>query len=844
MAATGYTPILIYASGTAAAVPLAADLTTNATTGAELAINYTDGKLYYKNNAGTVTLLASTSGASGDVVGPASATDNALARFDLTTGKLIQNSVGILSDAGILTGLTGLTSSGSITLSSLTSGRVTYAGTAGLLQDSANLTFDGTSLTLGGQILLSNNNYIGFKNTSSSVAASIFNDTSNFLNLYNSGNTGTIFYVNAGERLRLTNTSLYTASGVNVGIGTSNPTIPLDVYRSTFTSSTPFANQLLRVGSLGSGADASMVFSDSVANNGYIGIQGGYLNFASNTLTPQLKLDSSGNLGLGVTPSAFASGQVVLQNKGGYLGAGSTNELYLGQNVFYGGSPADDRYVNTDFATSFGQISGAFTWRTAASGTAGNAITFTQAMTLDASGQLSVGTTSAFARLTTSQSPGSAGQVNGQIAMTHAGATTAYFISTIRGASTNEPEGLTFKENATERMRITSAGLVGIGQNNPQDMLDVYANARVGQGQIAADSTVGILGIYGGVLSGSANAQLKFFGKSVSNTGVTYEIGRISSGSFGTYSIEGGLQFSTASNNGANVLTLTERMRLTSDGNLGLGTTAPATLFHMLKDGAGGSAPNQPELRIQHNDINGIGTGGSNGGILGFVNLQQNNTGWAANSIWGRINFSCSQPTSGAAQLGASILAAADGTLGGQQSKSYLAFYTSDGTNGGNNAEKMRITSGTAAELLVGTQSNYNSAALSVAGDLEARGNMKSYYSSRGGLAAGDSVNLFSIPNGSYGVAVSMIVYVQQRNDNAGNLSNYQFSITGWGGASANVVTSSTQAYGSGSSLSVSVTASSGSLIVILTNSSGSASTTMNMTALVLVGYSAITWGW
>ena len=35
----------------------------------------------------------------------------------------------------------------SITASSLTSGRVTYAGTAGLLQDSANLTFNGTTLT-------------------------------------------------------------------------------------------------------------------------------------------------------------------------------------------------------------------------------------------------------------------------------------------------------------------------------------------------------------------------------------------------------------------------------------------------------------------------------------------------------------------------------------------------------------------------------------------------------------------------------------------------------------------------------------------------------------------------
>ena len=58
MSATGYTPILIYASGTTSNVPLAANLTTTST-GAELALNYTDGKLYYKDNAGVVQLLAS-----------------------------------------------------------------------------------------------------------------------------------------------------------------------------------------------------------------------------------------------------------------------------------------------------------------------------------------------------------------------------------------------------------------------------------------------------------------------------------------------------------------------------------------------------------------------------------------------------------------------------------------------------------------------------------------------------------------------------------------------------------------------------------------------------------------
>jgi hypothetical protein len=45
---------------------------------------------------------------SGDVVGPASATDNAVARFDTTTGKLIQNSAVTISDAGDVAGVASL----------------------------------------------------------------------------------------------------------------------------------------------------------------------------------------------------------------------------------------------------------------------------------------------------------------------------------------------------------------------------------------------------------------------------------------------------------------------------------------------------------------------------------------------------------------------------------------------------------------------------------------------------------------------------------------------------------------------------------------------------------------
>jgi len=57
MAATNFTPISLYYSTTAAAVPLAANLVAG-----ELAINTNDGKLYYKSSAGVVTLLAGAGG--------------------------------------------------------------------------------------------------------------------------------------------------------------------------------------------------------------------------------------------------------------------------------------------------------------------------------------------------------------------------------------------------------------------------------------------------------------------------------------------------------------------------------------------------------------------------------------------------------------------------------------------------------------------------------------------------------------------------------------------------------------------------------------------------------------
>ena len=67
----------------------------------------------YDNATGVITNASPSLG--GDVVGPASATDNAIARFDSTTGKLIQNSVVTVGDTGAATGFTTLSASTSVT---------------------------------------------------------------------------------------------------------------------------------------------------------------------------------------------------------------------------------------------------------------------------------------------------------------------------------------------------------------------------------------------------------------------------------------------------------------------------------------------------------------------------------------------------------------------------------------------------------------------------------------------------------------------------------------------------------------------------------------------------------
>jgi hypothetical protein len=160
MSATNYTPISLYYSTTASATPSAGNLVNG-----ELAINITDGKLFYKDNGGTVKVIAG-SGGSGVVAG-----SNTQIQFNnsgvfgassnltwdgtsLTASNYVSTgNITINTNKFTVAGSTGNTViGGTATVNSLTSGRVTFAGASGLLSDSSNLTWNGTTFAITGAL--------------------------------------------------------------------------------------------------------------------------------------------------------------------------------------------------------------------------------------------------------------------------------------------------------------------------------------------------------------------------------------------------------------------------------------------------------------------------------------------------------------------------------------------------------------------------------------------------------------------------------------------------------------------------------------------------------------------
>jgi hypothetical protein len=125
-----------HVSGT---LPIANGGTNATTTPTAGAVAYGTGTAYAFTTAGTAGQVLISGGAgsptwssigAGDVSGPASATDNAIARYDGTSGKLIQNSVTTIDDTGNASGiLSQQFSNGSAV--TLAAGKMWYDGATG-----------------------------------------------------------------------------------------------------------------------------------------------------------------------------------------------------------------------------------------------------------------------------------------------------------------------------------------------------------------------------------------------------------------------------------------------------------------------------------------------------------------------------------------------------------------------------------------------------------------------------------------------------------------------------------------------------------------------------------------
>jgi hypothetical protein len=269
------------------------------------------------------------------------------------------------------------------------------------------------------------------------------------------------------------------------------------------------------------------------------------------TFTQAMTLDASGNLGLGVTPSAWSTSFNIkafdVGSKGSFYA--SDNDANVSFNQFFNG--ANVVYKTTGVAMRYAQSSDGHIWRTAPSGTAGDAISFSQVMTLDANGNLMVGTTT----IGTGNRMNVVGN-NVVFSPNTAGKDTHTFSTAAADVGT-----YVIKNDTTTNVQLHAGGVsyfnggnVGIGTSSPGGLLQVGV----------PNTATGSLRAY----SGFVNIDAGYQSSNVSGTAAAPSL--IWAGDDNTgiwHPASDTLAISTAGS---------ERARIDSSGNLLVGTTSTA----------------------------------------------------------------------------------------------------------------------------------------------------------------------------------------------------------------------------------------------------------------------------
>ena len=489
------------------------------------------------------------------------------------------------------------------------------------------------------------------------------------------------------------------ASG-NVGIGTSSPGTKLDVSGNEYVSGYIRAGTSSNLVLQNNGAGYNLAIAETAANTYCLGWNGS----TGGAVTAVLTWNQAGNLGLGVTPSGWGSGNRALELGGGGIDAPTasgyavetfSNCYYNGTNWIYKSNGYANRFVN--YGTQ-ANTTGAFAWFTAGTGTAGNAITFTQAMTLDASGNLGIGTTSpalplhvynasaalAYFESTSANGPyviwrssgTSIGDVGSGKGISGAGNATDFMIAS------RSTYPLIFGTNSTERMRLDSSGNLGLaatsvntlvwGANYPKLVIGtgVSTGVMLFQSTAAAANDKFMGGIsalnLGSGVTGNESANVLFYqdGTSATNPG-----SRIS--------------FWTRTDGGS----LAERARISSDGTFrvkGAGTAGSTDAVQFS-----GSAPAASMVLTSAGNL-GVGTASASLGVAPYAYVVDIRGTTSDQNFGGSIRLASNDNTTTDSQIWLSTSG-----LHIQNTKATdIIFYTSS-------TAKARITSGGA--FLVGT---------------------------------------------------------------------------------------------------------------------------------------------
>jgi len=193
-------------------------------------------------------------------------------------------------------------------------------------------------------------------------------------------------------------------TGGNVGIGASSPDQLLHISGGSGTTRIMFtrSNAASTGNSFGElnfensvGTKVANIVAFSGSGNTEAAIKFG----VGSNATEAMRIDSSGNMGLGVTPESdiYSSYQTLQFGEAGVIScqSGNNGAVFFGNNFIHNGSNSNtgSKYIESDEASAVKLQTGQVQFLVAPSGTADNAISWTTAMTVQNDGSLLVGTT-------------------------------------------------------------------------------------------------------------------------------------------------------------------------------------------------------------------------------------------------------------------------------------------------------------------------------------------------------------------------------------------------------------------------------------------------------------------